>query len=100
MKTDKKITGIEIPISAVMGDQQAAAVGQTCFEKGTVKTTYGTGAFVILNTGSKKINSKNKLLTTICYRLKNKNTRKHVVIRFRGIPIFSAFDQGAFFDSP
>ena len=73
-KTDKKITGIEIPISAVMGDQQAAAVGQTCFEKGSIKITYGTGAFVILNTGSKKVNSKNKLLTTICYRLKNKNT--------------------------
>ena len=73
-KTNKKITGIEIPISAVMGDQQAAAVGQTCFEKGSIKITYGTGAFVILNTGSKKVNSKNKLLTTICYRLKNKNT--------------------------
>ena len=73
-KTDKKITGKEIPISAVLGDQQAAAVGQTCFEKGSIKSTYGTGAFVIMNTGSKKINSKNKLLTTICYRLNNKNT--------------------------
>ena len=73
-KTDKKITGKEIPISAVLGDQQAAAVGQTCFEKGSIKSTYGTGAFVIMNTGSKKINSKNKLLTTICYRLNNKTT--------------------------
>ena len=73
-KTDKKITGKEIPICAVLGDQQAAAVGQTCFEKGSIKSTYGTGAFVIMNTGSKKINSKNKLLTTICYRLNNKNT--------------------------
>ncbi len=73
-KTDKKITGKEIPISAVLGDQQAAAVGQTCFEKGSIKITYGTGAFVIMNTGSKKINSKNKLLTTICYRLNNKTT--------------------------
>ncbi|WP_428079759.1 glycerol kinase GlpK [Candidatus Pelagibacter sp.] len=73
-KTDKKITGVELPISAVLGDQQAAAVGQTCFEKGSIKSTYGTGAFVIMNTGSKKINSKNKLLTTICYRLNNKNT--------------------------
>ena len=73
-KTDKKITGKEIPISAVLGDQQAAAVGQTCFEKGSIKSTYGTGAFVIMNTGSRKINSKNKLLTTICYRLNNKNT--------------------------
>ena len=73
-KTDKKITGKEIPICAVLGDQQAAAVGQTCFEKGSIKSTYGTGAFVIMNTGSKKINSKNKLLTTICYRLNNKTT--------------------------
>ena len=73
-KTNKKITGKEIPISAVLGDQQAAAVGQTCFEKGSIKSTYGTGAFVIMNTGSKKINSKNKLLTTICYRLNNKTT--------------------------
>ena len=73
-KTDKKITGKEIPISAVLGDQQAAAVGQTCFDKGSIKSTYGTGAFVIMNTGSKKINSKNKLLTTICYRLNDKTT--------------------------
>ncbi len=73
-KTDKKVVGKEIPISAVLGDQQAAAVGQACFEKGSIKSTYGTGAFIIMNTGSKKINSKNKLLTTICYRLNNKNT--------------------------
>ena len=73
-KTDKRVTGKEIPISAVLGDQQAAAVGQTCFEIGSIKSTYGTGAFIIMNTGSKKINSKNKLLTTICYRLNNKTT--------------------------
>ncbi len=73
-KTDKRITGKELPISAVLGDQQAAAVGQACFEKGSIKSTYGTGAFIIMNTGSKKINSKNKLLTTICYRLNNKTT--------------------------
>ena len=72
--TNKKIIGKEIPISAVLGDQQAAAVGQTCFEKGSIKSTYGTGAFVIMNTGSKKIYSNNKLLTTICYRLNEKNT--------------------------
>jgi len=72
--TDKKIVGQNIPISAVLGDQQAAAVGQACFEKGSTKSTYGTGAFVLMNTGYKKINSKNKLLTTICYRLNNKNT--------------------------
>ena len=73
-KTDKRVTGKEITISAVLGDQQAAAVGQACFEKGSTKSTYGTGAFIIMNTGSKKINSKNKLLTTICYRLNNKTT--------------------------
>ena len=72
--TDKKIIGQEIPISAVLGDQQAAAIGQSCFQKGSIKSTYGTGAFVIMNTGSKKIFSKNKLLTTICYRLHGKNT--------------------------
>ena len=72
--TNKKIIGKEIPISAVLGDQQAAAVGQACFEKGSIKSTYGTGAFVIMNTGSKKIYSNNKLLTTICYRLNGKNT--------------------------
>ena len=72
--TNKKIVGYEIPISAVLGDQQAAAVGQSCFEKGSIKSTYGTGAFAIMNTGSKKIFSKNKLLTTICYRLNGKNT--------------------------
>ena len=72
--TNKKIVGYEIPISAVLGDQQAAAVGQSCFEKGSIKSTYGTGAFAIMNTGSKKISSKNKLLTTICYRLNGKNT--------------------------
>ena len=72
--TNKKIIGTEIPISAVLGDQQAAAVGQSCFEKGSVKSTYGTGAFVIMNTGYKKIYSKNKLLTTICYRINGKNT--------------------------
>jgi len=72
--TSKKIIGEEIPINAVLGDQQAAAVGQACFNKGSVKSTYGTGAFAIMNTGNSKILSKNKLLTTICYRLKNKNT--------------------------
>ena len=72
--TNKKVVGKEIPISAVLGDQQAAAVGQSCFRKGSIKSTYGTGAFVIMNTGSKKIFSKNKLLTTICYTLNGKNT--------------------------
>ena len=59
--TSKKIIGEEIPINAVLGDQQAAAVGQACFNKGSVKSTYGTGAFAIMNTGNSKILSKNKL---------------------------------------
>ena len=58
--TNTKVVGNEIPISAVLGDQQAAAVGQACFEKGSIKSTYGTGAFVIMNTGSKKIYSKKR----------------------------------------
>ena len=61
-------------INGVVGDQQAATIGQCCFSPGSVKSTYGTGAFVLMNTGSKKIFSKNKLLTTICYRINNKTT--------------------------
>ena len=72
--TCKKIVGQKIPISGVLGDQQAAAMGQVCFEKGSVKCTYGTGAFVIMNTGNKRLISKNKLLTTIFYRINNKTT--------------------------
>jgi glycerol kinase len=72
--TSKKILGEKISISAVLGDQQAAVVGQGCFEKGSVKSTYGTGAFVIMNTGNKKLISKNRLLSTICYRINNKTT--------------------------
>ena len=72
--TSEKIVGQKIKISAVLGDQQAAAIGQACFEKGSVKSTYGTGAFLIMNTGEKKIMSKNKLITTICYRINNKTT--------------------------
>ena len=58
----------------MIGDQQAATVGQCCFKKGSVKSTYGTGAFVLMNTGSRKVYSKNRLLTTICYRLQGKST--------------------------
>jgi len=73
-RTHKSITEKSYPITGVVGDQQAATIGQCCFEKGSVKSTYGTGAFVLMNTGQKKIYSKNKLLTTICYRLKGKST--------------------------
>ena len=73
-KTHRSITGKSYPITGVVGDQQAATIGQCCFEKGSVKSTYGTGAFVIMNTGPKKIYSKNRLLTTVCYRLNDKST--------------------------
>ena len=72
--THRSITGKSYPITGVVGDQQAATIGQCCFKKGSVKSTYGTGAFVLMNTGSKKIYSKNRLLTTICYRLNGKST--------------------------
>ena len=72
--TDKSITKKPYPINGVIGDQQAATVGQSCFQKGSTKITFGTGAFIIMNTGNKKINSKNKLLSTICYRINNRTT--------------------------
>jgi glycerol kinase len=59
----------EIPIAGVAGDQQAALIGQACFEPGMIKSTYGTGCFMILNTGDKALASSNKLLTTVGYRL-------------------------------
>ena len=64
----------ELPIRGVAGDQQAAAIGQGCFEPGALKSTYGTGCFVIVNTGKNAVASKNKLLTTICYRLDGNTT--------------------------
>ena len=72
--TDKSITKKSYPINGVIGDQQAATVGQSCFQKGSTKITLGTGAFIIMNTGNNKINSKNKLLSTVCYRINNRTT--------------------------
>ena len=63
-----------LPIRGVVGDQQAAAIGQGCFTPGALKSTYGTGCFVIINTGREAIASKNNLLTTIAYRLDGKTT--------------------------
>ncbi|MDA8561666.1 glycerol kinase GlpK [Gammaproteobacteria bacterium] len=71
---DEKILGGTIPISGIAGDQQAAAVGQACFNPGMVKSTLGTGCFMLMNTGSKLIKSNNKLLSTVAYRLDNKVT--------------------------
>ncbi|MBX9585816.1 MAG: glycerol kinase GlpK [Gammaproteobacteria bacterium] len=66
--------GVPIPIRSVAGDQQAALFGQTCFEAGDVKSTYGTGCFMLVNTGSSISTSKNKLLSTCAYRINNQTT--------------------------
>lgn len=66
--------GYEIPIAGVLGDQQAALFGQTCFEEGSIKNTYGTGCFMLMNTGSKKTISENGLLTTIGYSINGEVT--------------------------
>jgi glycerol kinase len=72
--TDKSLFGAEIPLAGVAGDQQAALFGQACFEAGMAKSTYGTGCFMLLNTGSEAIASENRLLTTPAYRLGGKMT--------------------------
>lgn len=72
--TVPELFGGELPILGVAGDQQAATVGQACFEPGMVKSTYGTGCFSLLNTGSKPVPSRNRLLTTIAYRLNGHTT--------------------------
>jgi glycerol kinase len=70
--TSKNTFGAKIPISGAAGDQQAALFGHVCFEKGDAKNTYGTGCFILMNTGEKPIRSKNKLLTTIAYGVDEK----------------------------
>ncbi len=72
--TDPALFGESIPITGVAGDQQAAAVGQACFAPGMMKSTYGTGCFVLLNTGSNPVVSRNRMLTTIAYRLEGRTT--------------------------
>ncbi|MEP0356031.1 glycerol kinase GlpK [Paraglaciecola sp.] len=69
-KTCPKMLGYSLPILGVAGDQHAASIGQCCFQKGAIKSTYGTGCFVMLNTGDKALKSKNKLLTTVAYTIK------------------------------
>ncbi|QPC87707.1 glycerol kinase GlpK [Mesorhizobium sp. NBSH29] len=73
-KTEATLFGASIPIRGVAGDQQAATIGQACFQPGMMKATYGTGCFAILNTGADLVRSKNRLLTTIAYRLNGKTT--------------------------
>ncbi|CAD7024791.1 glycerol kinase [Pseudorhizobium endolithicum] len=72
--TDERLFGAAIPILGVAGDQQAATIGQACFEPGMIKSTYGTGCFAVLNTGSEMVPSRNRLLTTIAYRLDGRTT--------------------------
>ena len=72
--TDPSLFGRAIPIRGVAGDQQAATVGQACFQPGMMKSTYGTGCFALLNTGADMVLSKNRLLTTIAYQLNGSPT--------------------------
>ncbi len=72
--TDSSVIGAEIPICGIAGDQQAALIGQAGFAPGATKSTYGTGCFVIANTGETAVQSTNNLLTTVAYRLDGKTT--------------------------
>ncbi|MEM7722470.1 MAG: glycerol kinase GlpK [Pseudomonadota bacterium] len=72
--TDQSLFGGEIPILGVAGDQQAATVGQACFEPGMLKSTYGTGCFALLNTGETLVESQNRMLGTIAYQFDGKPT--------------------------
>ena len=71
-KVDESIFGSEIPITASIGDQPSALVGQACFQPGMVKSTYGTGCFVLINTGYEPVKSNNKLLTTLAFQVNGK----------------------------
>lgn len=73
-QTVPEFFGESIQIGGIAGDQQAALVGQACFEPGMIKSTYGTGCFIVLNTGDQAVHSTNRLLTTIGYRLNGKTT--------------------------
>lgn len=73
-ETDPDLFGAAIPIRGVAGDQQAATIGQACFEAGMLKSTYGTGCFALLNTGATPVTSQNRLLTTIAYQLNGQPT--------------------------
>ena len=68
-KTDSDVFGAEVPIAGIAGDQQAATFGQGCFKKGMVKNTYGTGCFMLMNTGTEPVKSENGLLTTIAWNV-------------------------------
>jgi glycerol kinase len=71
-ETDHEMLGAPVPIAGMAGDQQAALIGQACFLAGSAKATYGTGCFMLLNTGAVAVSSDNRLLTTTAYRLDGK----------------------------
>ena len=73
-RSEKSLLGNSIPVRGIAGDQQAALIGQACFDPGMIKSTYGTGCFIVLNTGNQAVLSTNKLLTTIGYRLNGVTT--------------------------
>ena len=72
--TELSLFGGAIPILGIAGDQHAATIGQACFDAGMMKSTYGTGCFAMLNTGSELVRSKNRMLTTIAYQFDGKPT--------------------------
>jgi glycerol kinase len=72
--TDAALFGRALPIGGIAGDQQAAAIGQACLEPGMIKSTYGTGCFVLMNTGAKAVRSQHGLLTTVAYRVKGQTS--------------------------
>ncbi|MGB0954611.1 MAG: glycerol kinase GlpK [Panacagrimonas sp.] len=71
-ETDPELFGAAIAVRGILGDQQAATVGQACFEPGMIKSTYGTGCFMVLNTGAEIVHSQNRLLSTVAYRFGGK----------------------------
>lgn len=73
-QTDAAVLGEALPLRGVAGDQQAATIGQCCFAPGSAKSTYGTGCFVVLNTGDHPVQSRNRLLTTVAYQLNGQIT--------------------------
>jgi glycerol kinase len=73
-RTKEELFGAEIAIGGIAGDQQAALIGQACFQPGMAKSTYGTGCFMIMNTGDQALKSKSRLLTTIGYRINGKTS--------------------------
>ncbi len=73
-RTDASLLGAALPVSGMAGDQQAALVGQACLQPGMAKSTYGTGCFMVMNTGAEALQSSHRLLTTVAYRLNGQTT--------------------------